>query len=118
MDKKRTVSFLMLFLAFILLSSGMSWAALSEVSLTSEPSGAEVYLDGKKIGNTPCTVPLEGMGKLHSLELKKEGCQSAVKKLMNGAHGFTSEWYPEIVYPDGTYDILEDATLHILLKHN
>ena len=118
MDKKMIVSFLVLVLALILFSPGVSRAMSTEVYLTSEPSAAEVYLDGKKIGNTPCTVQVEGMAIEHRLELRKEGCQSTGRTLMTHSPGFTAECYPSIVHPDGTPgEILEDATLHIVLKH-
>ena len=117
MDKKMIVSFLVLVLALILFSPGVSRAVSTEVYLTSEPSAAEVYLDGKKIGDTPLTVQVEGLGRHHRLELRKEGCQSTGKTLMNASWGFTAECYPAIVDPDGTDETLEDATLHIVLKH-
>jgi hypothetical protein len=117
MDKKIIVSFLVLALAFILVSPGVSQAVSTEVYLTSEPSATEVYLDGKKIGKTPCTVQVEGLGRNHRLELKKEGCQPNVTTLTNDCPGFTAEWYPAIIVPAGYAEILEDATLHIVLKN-
>jgi hypothetical protein len=117
MDRKMIVSFLVLVLALIFFAPGVSRAVSTEVYLTSEPSGAQVYLDGEKIGNTPCAVQVEGLGRNHRLELKKEGCQSTVKTLMNDCPGFTAEWYPATVAPAGYGEILEDAVLHIVLKH-
>ena len=117
MDKKMIVSFLVLVLALILFSPGVSQAMSTEVYLTSEPSAAEVYLDGEKIGDTPLTVQVEGLGRDHRLELKKEGCQPNVTTLTNDCWASPAEWYPSIVHLDGTGNILEDATLHIVLKH-
>jgi hypothetical protein len=117
MEKRTAISFLVLVLALILFSPVVSRAAESEVYLTSEPSGAEVYLDGKEIGNTPLTVQVEGVEITHRLELRKEGSQSTVKTLYNDCPGFTAVWFPATVAPEGYGEILEDATLHIVLKN-
>ena len=115
MDKKIFLSFLVLALAVILLSPGVSRAVSTEVYLTSEPSVAEVYLDGSKVGNTPCTVQVQGLERHHRLELKREGCRSNVTTLMNTSQD-TGDWDPSVVAPAGYGEILEDATLHIVLK--
>ena len=106
MDRKMIVSFLVLVLALIFFAPGVSRAVSTEVYLTSEPSGAQVYLDGKKIGNTPCAVQVEGAGRFHRLELKKEGCESTVTTLATDCPGITGDWYPSVVAPSGCGEIL------------
>jgi hypothetical protein len=41
------------------------------VAITSEPVGAEIYVDGKFVGQTPSTVPLTAGA--HHVEVKATG---------------------------------------------
>jgi len=62
---------------------------LGDVTIESRPSGAEVYLDGKKQGSTPLTLfsLREGVKKLM---LAKEGYQSAEKDVVVKAEQMTT----------------------------
>jgi len=63
--------------AFVLLSGCVSGpdAQKGAISLTSAPSGAEVYLDNQYHGTTPVTIPDVVLGS-HTLEYRHSGYQS------------------------------------------
>jgi len=50
------------------------------VSITSQPSGATVFIDGRRAGTTPTVINVMGFVKLN-LEIKKAGFQTTVTKL-------------------------------------
>jgi hypothetical protein len=52
-------------------------ARRAPIRITTEPAGAQAYLDGKYIGVTPCTAEAEPVGK-HFVTFKKEGYRKAV----------------------------------------
>lgn len=116
--KKRLLGFLIvLVMAGILLVPAVVKAFSTEVYLTSDPSGAEVYLDGKKIGVTPMTVTIEGVVRDHRLELRSSGCQSVVKSIYNTHLTWIPGCYPAVA-TEMCYDeeVLEDQRLHVALK--
>jgi len=49
------------------------------VTVTSEPTGAEIYVDGKFAGQTPSTIPLASGS--HRVELKSQGRKSWERQL-------------------------------------
>ena len=87
----------------------------TEVYLTSEPSGAEVYCNGKKMGVTPLTVKIKGMAKFHKIEVRKEGYHPKVVTVYNESPGFTAEGYPHLLIRSGIAEVLDENTLHISL---
>jgi hypothetical protein len=52
-----------------------STAAKAMVKVTSNPSGAELWVDGRREGNTPTDLKLKGGN--HSFELRKKGFKTA-----------------------------------------
>jgi hypothetical protein len=116
MGRRMFVSFVVLGVALILFAPSVCRAFSTEVYLTSEPAGAEVYLDGKRIGVTPLTVKIEGVARDHRIELKKEGCQSIVKTIRNTQLPCVPWCYPGVVAPAGYAEILEDSTLHLAMQ--
>ena len=87
-----------------------------EIYLKSGPSGAEVYLDGKKLGSTPITVKIEGLAKNHKVELEKQGYQSKIVTVFISPGHAVDQQYPAIVNPDGTWEAIENNTLRIVLE--
>ena len=53
---------------------------IHSVSITSQPSGATVFIDGRRAGTTPTVLTVMGFSNLN-LEVKKAGYQIAVTKL-------------------------------------
>ena len=100
--------------AVVLLSAIVYGAFSTEVYLTSEPSGAEVYCDGKKMGVTPLTVKIKGMARDHKIEVRKEGYHSKVVTVFNASMGFTADWYPTLIV-NGIGEVIEENTLHLSL---
>lgn len=116
---KRQLLGFMIFLAMagILLTPAVCKAFSTEVYLTSDPSGAEVYLDGKKIGVTPMTATIEGVARDHKIELRHQGCESVVKSIYNTQPVCVAGCYPAVA-TEMCYDeeLLEDQSLHVALK--
>ncbi len=46
------------------------------VTIESEPPGAEVFLNGKKLGTAPIKVTIEGLSKEHQMVFIKSGYQT------------------------------------------
>jgi len=53
-----------------------------KVKATSNPDGAEVYVNGEKMGQTPVTLRLKTKGE-YSIEIKKDGYKSQTFKVTN-----------------------------------
>ncbi len=117
MGKRIFLCVVVLGLMLILLVPSVAWAFSTEVYLTSDPSGAEVYLDGTRIGVTPLTLKIEGVAKDHKLELRSSGCQSVVKSIYNIHPVCISGCYPAVA-TDMLIDeeLLEDRSLHVALQ--
>ena len=116
MGRRTVLSLVVLGLTLSLLAPSVARAFSTELYLTSEPSGAEVYLDGKKVGVTPLTVKIEGVARDHKVELRSEGCQPVVKTLRNTQPTCVPGCYPGVVAPAGYAEILEDPTLHVAME--
>lgn len=54
----------------------------ADVNLSSEPQGAEVYVNGFNMGTTPVTLLLEKK-KTHTIEFKKDGFETRVYVINN-----------------------------------
>jgi len=116
MGRRIFIPLVMLGLTLTLLAPSVAGAFSTEVYLTSEPSGAEVYLDGKKVGVTPITVNIEGVARDHKIELRSEGCQPVVKTLCNTQPTCIPGCYPGVVSPAGYAEILEEQALHVAMQ--
>ena len=44
------------------------------VGITSDPAGAEAFIDGEKVGKTPVEVSLDRRAAEYGLRLEKDGC--------------------------------------------
>jgi hypothetical protein len=54
----------------------------SRLDLSSEPHGAEVYVNGRYMGDTPCTLKLESKY-TYSIEFRKKGYESKTVNVTN-----------------------------------
>jgi hypothetical protein len=59
-------------LGVLLLVSLAGCAQYQVVGVSSEPNGAQIYLDGQKVGKTPAKLEVP-RGKDHTIYLKREG---------------------------------------------
>jgi len=100
--------------AVVLLSAIVYGAFSTEVYLTSEPSGAEVFCNGKKMGVTPLTVKIKGMARENKIEVRKEGYHSKVVTVCNYSSTFTAHWFPALVV-NGIAEVIKENNLHITL---
>jgi len=117
MKKRLLGSFIFIAIAGILLTANVCLALSTEIYLTSDPSGAEVYLDGKKIGVTPLTVTVKGVAKDHTIELRRQDCKSVVKTIYNTYPVCVPGCYPAVTTEMGSdEELLEDRRLHVALQ--
>lgn len=78
-----------LMLVFSLISTGCATVfkgGAEPVEFSSNPPGAEVYVDGLQRGTTPVSVPLES-NKTHNVEFRKPGYTTQTSSLSNGVDG-------------------------------
>ena len=114
--KMKVLIFSISLISVVVLLSAIVYGAFStEVYLTSEPSGAEVYCNGKKMGVTPLTVKIKGMARDNKIEVRKEGYHSKVVTVCNESPGFTAEWYPHLLNRSGISEVIKENNLHITL---
>lgn len=55
----------------------------SKIEMTSIPTGADVYVNGQLVGQTPIKVKLESKNS-HTIEFRKAGYKSQTKQLNSG----------------------------------
>ncbi len=82
----RKITFSILVLVFIISMSGCATIAhpkTSEVSINSNPQGADVYFDGNKVGKTPLLTEASNRDPF-TVSIKKEGYEEISKKI--GVH--------------------------------
>ena len=56
-----------------------------KIRVGSRPSHASVFLDGRRVGRTPTTLPMPPAGESHDLELRAPGYRSLAVRLEHGA---------------------------------
>ncbi|WP_372367840.1 PEGA domain-containing protein [Candidatus Uabimicrobium sp. HlEnr_7] len=70
----------------------------SPIVIHAEPQPVSVYVDGKKVGETPCTIDAEFWKEYIIVELKKEGYVSQrnfiLRKLLDGSGGIFNIGWP------------------------
>ena len=114
-------------LMFIIFVSGCTLtmgiiAAISDeptklvVTIESDPPGAEVYLNKKKIGVAPVKVTLEGLSKEHKVVFIKNGYQTKIETVSISPGRQLDENYLSVVRPDGTSVQVEDQILSVALQ--
>jgi hypothetical protein len=86
------------------------------VTVESNPSGADVYLNEKKLGTTPLEITIEGLSKEHKIVFVKSGYQTKIERVSISADRQLDEKYLSVTKPDGTSVQIEDSTLNVVLK--
>ena len=87
-----------------------------EMKIESNPSGAEVLLDGKKLGITPMTVTIEGLAKNYQIKIIKNGYKSKnTTVFISPGHAANQEYLAE-TKADGTWSQVDNNTLKLVLE--
>ena len=86
------------------------------VTIESDPPGAEVYLNEKKLGTAPLKVTIEGLSKQHTIVFIKNGYQTKIETVSISSGPEEDENVLSITRPDGTTIALGDSTLNVVLK--
>ena len=87
-----------------------------EMKVESNPSGADVYLDGKKLGEAPITVKIVGLDLKHKIEITKNGYRSKIVTIFISPGDTEDQEYLVINESDGTCSIFQDNVLNVLLE--
>jgi hypothetical protein len=77
------------------------WSSSEKVLVSSDPLGARIWVDGEDTGSTtPASLALGGLfGNDHTIELRKPGYRTAVRRVYQYTEGYTSLWI------DGAYEL-------------
>ena len=87
-----------------------------EMKVESNPSGAEVYLDGKKLGTAPIAVKIVGLDIEHKIELTKSGYQSKAATVLLSPGNPEGQKYLVLTRPDGTRSQVQNNRLNMVLE--
>jgi hypothetical protein len=87
-----------------------------KIKVESNPPGAAVYLDGKKLGTAPITVKIVGLDIEHKIEITKKGYQSKLATVFITPGDTEDQEYLAVTRPDGTRSQVENNTLNIVLE--
>jgi hypothetical protein len=86
------------------------------VTIESDPPGAEVYLNKKKIGIAPIKVTIEGLSKEHKVVLIKNGYKTKIETVSISPGRQLDENHLSVVRPDGTSVQVENQILSVALQ--
>lgn len=86
------------------------------VKIESDPPGAEVYLNEKKIGTSPLKVTIEGLSKKQKIVFVKNGYDTKIETVSISPGPKADAKYLSVIYPDGTSYPVEDNTLNVVLQ--
>ena len=86
------------------------------VTIESDPPGAEIYLNKKKLGNAPLKVTIEGLSKQHRIVFIKSGYQTKIETVLISPGRQKDEKYLSVIYPDGSSYQVADNTLNVVLQ--
>jgi len=87
-----------------------------EMTVESNPCGADVYLDGKKLGSAPITVKIEGLSKEHKIVLIKSGFRTKIETVLISPGRQLDEKYLSVTSSDGTSSRVENNILNVVLQ--
>ena len=102
----------------IAIISGLNNGESIEMKVESNPSGAEIYLDGKKLGTTPITVKIVGFNKTHKIEISKIGYQNKIAKVFISSGNTEHQEYSVLSKSDGIWSRVQNNTLNIVLEND
>ena len=122
----RLKSFILIFISIAFLSGcsiivGIIASSYDEptsliVTIESDPPGAEIYLNKKKIGTAPLKVTIEGLSKQHRIVFIKNGYRTRIETVSISPGPKADEEYLSVIYPDGTSYPVGDNTLNVVLQ--
>ena len=87
-----------------------------EMTVESNPCGADVYLNGKKLGSAPITVKIEELSKEHTIVLIKSGYRTKIERVLISPGRQLDEKYLSVTHSDGTSSQVENNTLNVVLE--
>ena len=88
-----------------------------EMIIESNPSEAEIFLDGEKLGTTPITVKIVGFNKTHKIEISKNGYQTKIATVFISSRNTEHQEYSVLSKSDGIWSYVQNNTLKILLEN-
>ena len=86
------------------------------ITVESDPAGADVYLNAKKLGTAPQTFTIEGLSKKHKIVIIKNGYQTKIETVCISPGRQLDEKYLSVIKPDGTSLQVGDRTLTVVLE--
>ena len=87
-----------------------------EIKVESNPSGADVYLDGKKLGEAPITIKIVGLNLKHKIEITKNGYQSKIVTVFISPQNAENQEYVIVNKSEGTYIRVQGNILNVVLE--
>lgn len=103
-------------LVMIIISASDDELTSLEMTVESNPCGADVYLDGKKLGSAPITVKIEGLSKEHKIVLIKSGFRTKIETVLISPGRQLDEKYLSVTNSDGTSSRVENNILNVVLQ--
>lgn len=86
------------------------------ITIESDPAGADIYLNDKKLGTAPLTITIEGLSKEHKIVFIKNGYRTKIETVSISPGRRLNEKYLSVIKPDGTSLQLGDSTLNVVLE--
>lgn len=86
------------------------------ITVESDPPGADVYLNEKKLGTAPLTLTIEGLSKKHQVVFIKSGYQTKIETISISPGRQLDEKYLTVIKPDGTSLQVGDNTLNVVMQ--
>jgi hypothetical protein len=86
------------------------------ITVESNPPGADVYLNEKKLGTAPLTITIEGLSREHKIVFIKSGYETKIERVSISPGRQLDEKYLSVIKPDGTSLQVGDSTLNVALE--
>ena len=86
------------------------------VTVESDPAGADVYLNEKKLGKAPLTITIEGLSKEHQIVFVKSGYQTKIERVFISPGRQLDETCLSVIEPDGTKHQVMNSTLNVAME--
>ena len=86
------------------------------VTIESDPPGAEIFINEKKVGTAPVTVTIEGLSKEHKIVFIKNGYQTRIERVAILPDRQLDKKHLSIIRSDGTSLEVGDPTLNVVLQ--
>lgn len=86
------------------------------ITVESEPAGAEVYLDEKKLGIAPLTITIEGLSKEHRIVFVRSGYKTKTERVLISSGRQSDEIYLSMIESDGTAHRVMNSILNVAME--